>query len=367
MSRKRATLKEVAERAGVSIATVSNVFSGRKPVNDDLRIKVERAAKELSYQVDRAASQLKSGRARVVGVLVPDLDDTFFTSLISRIEVMALKDGYDVIVASSRDDRHLEESRLQTLLGWRPSGIIAVPCSDTVPAILAREVGHLPMVLVDRVMPGSVAADTVTIDNFEAGEIAARYLVEMGHSDIVLAASHLDIAPIRERVRGATSVVERMLGRTPAAIGLGSNAERGAELFTHWLERHPLPSAVFALTNVTTLAVLTALARQRIDIPEQVSIIGFDDYTWMSARKTALTAIRQPVDEIARVAWERLQARIAGDAADPYPSILNTSLQVRDSTRRLVPSPVGERLKGVEEQGVDPAGDAVKDRPNSIH
>lgn len=241
MSRKRATLKEVAERAGVSIATVSNVFSGRKPVKDDLREKVEQAAKDLSFQIDRAASQLKSGKARVVGVLVPDLDDTFFTSLISRIEVMALKDGYDVIVASSRDDKQLEESRLQTLLGWRPSGIIAVPCSDTVPAALAREVGRLPTVLVDRVIPQSAAADTVTIDNFEAGEIAGRYLVEMGHSDIVLAASHLDIAPIRERVRGATSVVQKMIGREPVAIALGSNSERGAEIFAHWLERHALP------------------------------------------------------------------------------------------------------------------------------
>ncbi|CDN51044.1 LacI family DNA-binding transcriptional regulator [Neorhizobium galegae] len=366
MSRKRATLKEVAERAGVSIATVSNVFSGRKPVNDDLREKVEQAAKDLSFQIDRAASQLKSGKARVVGVLVPDLDDTFFTSLISRIEVMALKDGYDVIVASSRDDRQLEESRLQTLLGWRPSGIIAVPCSDTIPAALAREVGHLPTVLVDRVIPQSAAADTVTIDNFEAGEIAGRYLVEMGHSDIVLAASHLDIAPIRERVRGATSIVREMIGREPVAIALGSNAERGAEIFAHWLERHPLPSAVFALTNVTTLAVLTALARQRIDIPDQVSIIGFDDYTWMSARKTALTAIRQPVDEIAHLAWERLQKRMRGDASAPSPSILNTSLQVRDSTRRLVSPPVEGLLKVVEEQAAD-TPDKVKERPNRIH
>ena len=366
MARKRATLKEVAERAGVSIATVSNVFSGRKPVNDDLRERVEKAAKELSFQIDRAASQLKSGRARVVGVLVPDLDDTFFTSLISRLEVMALKDGYDVIVASSRDDRQLEESRLQTLLGWRPSGIIAVPCSDSVPAILAREIEHLPMVLVDRVTAQSAVADTVTIDNFEAGEIAGRYLVEMGHSDIVLAASHLDIAPIRERVRGASSIVQTMRGKEPAAIALGSNAERGAELFAHWLARHPLPSAVFALTNVTTLAVLTALARQRIDIPDQVSIIGFDDYTWMSARKTALTAIRQPVDEIARVAWERLQMRMGGDMSAPCPSILSTSLQVRDSTRRLVDTAPEGAVGRPEEKAVD-ADNTAKERPNSIH
>ncbi len=364
MSRKRATLKEVAERAGVSIATVSNVFSGRKPVNDELRERVEQAAKDLSFQIDRAASQLKSGKAKVVGVLVPDLDDTFFTSLISRIEVMALKDGYDVIVASSRDDRQLEESRLHTLLGWRPSGIIAVPCSDKVPDVLAREVSHLPTVLVDRVIPHEAVADTVTIDNFEAGEIAGRYLVEMGHSEIVLAASHLDVAPIRERVRGAVSIVQKLTGKEPAALALGSNAERGAEIFAHWLERHPLPSAVFALTNVTTLAVLTALARQRVDIPDQVSIIGFDDYTWMSARKTALTAIRQPVDDIARVAWERLQARMEGDDSAPTPSILSTSLMVRDSTRRLVRSGETETTAGA---GDPLAGGASKERSNSVH
>ena len=201
----------------------------------------------------------------------------------------------------------------------------------------------------------------MTIDNFEAGQIAGRYLVEMGHSDIALAASHLDIAPIRERVRGAVSIVQELTGKEPVAVALGSNAERGADIFAHWLERHPLPSAVFALTNVTTLAVLTALARQRIDIPDQVSLIAFDDYTWMSARKTALTAIRQPVDDIARLAWERLQLRMEGDASQPRPSILSTTLQVRDSTRRIARA--GDEEPAVAEQGSAAAGE----RQNSIH
>jgi LacI family transcriptional regulator len=341
MHRKRATLKEVASRAGVSIATVSNVFSGRKPVNADLRAKVEKAARELSYQVDRAASQLRSGRARVVGVLVPDLDDTFFTSLISRLEVMAQKDGYDVVVASSRDERGIEESRLQTLLGWRPSGIVAVPCSNRMPAILSQEAGRLPMVLVDRVIPESAKVDTVTIDNFEAGEIAVRHLLDEGHTDIVLAASHLDIAPIRERIRGATAAARDRRVGDPIAVEVGSNAERGAELFADWIEGHTVPSAVLALTNVTTLAVLTALARCRIEVPEHISLIAFDDYPWMSARKTALTAIRQPVDEIASAAWERLKMRMEGDASPPSPTILHASLQDRASVRRVGPSVPG--------------------------
>jgi len=101
--RGRATLKEVAARAEVSTATVSNVFSGRKPVRPELRARVEEAAKALSYQVDRAASQLRSGRAKVLGVLVPDLDDTFFTSLISHLEVLARAGGYDRQFRSGRD------------------------------------------------------------------------------------------------------------------------------------------------------------------------------------------------------------------------------------------------------------------------
>jgi len=359
MNRKRATLKEVAARAGVSTATVSNVFSGRKPVNAGLRAKVEKAAKELSYQIDRAASQLRSGRARVVGVLVPDLDDTFFTSLISRLEVMARRDGYDVIVASSRDERELEESRLHALLGWRPSGIVAVPCSDRIPTVLSREASRLPMVLVDRVIADSAVADTVTIDNFEAGEIAVRRLLDMGHTDIVLAASHLDIAPIRERIRGAAAAARSRRARDPIAVEVGSNAERGAERFASWLESHALPSAVLALTNVTTLAVLTALARRRIDVPEQVSLIAFDDYPWMSARKTPLTAIRQPVDAIAGAAWERLKMRMAGEASPAAPTILHAGLQDRASVRRVGPPAAGRSLGGTGDAILDTAMDTI--------
>jgi LacI family transcriptional regulator len=335
--RGRATLKEVAARAGVSIATVSNVLSGRKPVNSDLRAKVEEAATALSYQVDRAASQLRSGRAKVVGVLVPDLDDSFFTSLVSHLEVLARGGGYDVIVTSSRDETELEESRLQALLGWRPSGIIAVPCSDRIPTALAREAGRLPMVLVDRVVADSAVADTVTIDNFEAGAMAVRHLLDMGHVDIALAASHVGVAPIRERIRGAASAARDRRARDPVPVELGSNAERGAELFSGWVSRSGLPSAVVALTNVTTLAVLTAFARSGIDVPEQASLIAFDDYPWMTARKTPLTAIRQPVDEIAREAWERLRTRMGGDTSRAGSSVLHASLQDRASVRRMGP------------------------------
>lgn len=333
MQFKRATIKDVAILAGVSTATVSHVVNGTKPVKQAVRDRVEAAARELDYRVDRAAAQLRSGQTRVVAILVPDLDDAFFTSLVSRLEVMAGKDGYDVIVASSRDDPAVELSRLRALLGWRPAGLIAVPCLDTLPPMLLDEVRRTPVVLADRVIAETAPADTVTIDNAEAGEIAARHLVAMGHRDVVIAASSLAIAPIRERLRGAREFLLRATGQAPVTVELGSNSVTGAERYAFWQERNARPTAVLALTNVTTLAVLSALAQARVDIPDQVSVIGFDDYPWMSARKTALTAIRQPVDLMAQSVWERLTARMAGETGPPVGIRLTASLQVRDSVR----------------------------------
>ena len=330
---KRATIRDVAARAGVSTATVSNVFSGSKPVNPALKGRVERAARDLSYQVDRAASQLRSGQGRVVGVLVPDLDDVFFTSLVSRLEVMAGRDGFDVIVASSRNDAVLEQSRLRALLGWRPSGLVAVPCSDTVPDLLREAASHLPVVLADRVRPRGCFADTVTIDNVEAGEIVMHHLLAAGHADVLVAASDLGVDPIRARVEGVRAVAGQA-GVELRVLELGSNAEQGAERFANWLEHNPRPSAVFGLTNVTTLSALAALARQGLDIPEQVSLVGFDDYTWMSARKIPLTAVRQPIDGMATIVWERLSARMGGDRSPPRQTVLNATLQVRNSVAR---------------------------------
>lgn len=336
MSRKKPSIKEVAALAGVSIATVSNVFSGRKPVNEDLKESVHKAARELGYQLDRAASQLRSGRTRIIAVIVPDLTDTFFATIVSRLETAASAEGYDVIVASSHNDRAVESSRLKALLAWRPEGLIAVPCSSTMPPELTEAKSMLPIVLVDRVAAEGAIADTVTIDNREAGEIAARHLLERGHRNIAIGVSDLDHPPILERTEGAAAIIEARTGKRPTILNLGSDITAGTKTLLDWMERNPLPEAIIALTNVTTLSVLSALAEHRIDIPSRASVVAFDDYAWMSARNTGLTAIRQPVDEIAETAWRRLLQRIEGDSKAPAtPAVLNASLIVRASVRDL--------------------------------
>ena len=373
MGSDRVSIKDVSALAGVSTATVSNVFSGRKPVNAELQERVRQAAEHLGYQPDRAASQLRSGRTRVVAVLVPDLTDTFFATIVTRIEALASSAGYDVIVASSCDDRATEASRLKALLAWRPAGVIAVPCSNEVPEALAAASGRLPMVLVDRVCVPCPIADSVTIDNRDAGEIAARHLVERGHRNILLAASRMAIAPVAARMEAAADHILRETGVAPTILELGTATEAGANIFTHWLERHPVPDAVIAATNVTTLASLSAFARARIMIPDRTSIVAFDDDAWMSARNTGLTAIRQPVEAIAEAAWQRLMYRLAGHAdAAPEALVLSAGLVVRASVgeRAVVPPPAGRTAARSRSSPFSPpalAGTASRKGPKPIH
>jgi LacI family transcriptional regulator len=331
----KVTIREVAERAGVSIATVSNVLTGRKLVTTELAARVSEAARDLNYQVDRAASQLRSGRTQVIGVLVPNFNDTFFTSLVSRIESLAAAEDYQVVVVSAQDDPDVEAARLEALMGWRPSGIIAVPATNMAPALLCREVGKLPIILVDRVGQDDLGFDTVTVDNHAAGCMAAEHLLDNGHTSIAIASSVSAFRPIRERISGVTDSCLRRGVAAPNVIEVGIDHERGADILCDWLDANPRPSALVAMTNVTTLAALSALARRGLEIPDAVSLIGFDDYAWMTARKVPLTAVRQPLEAIADRAWGHLLSSIKGSAIGAENIVLSASLQTRSSVARL--------------------------------
>ncbi|MDB2470257.1 LacI family transcriptional regulator [Paracoccaceae bacterium] len=329
---QRVSIKDVAKAAGVSTATVSNVFSGKKPVNDDLATKVRDVASRLGYQVNKAASLLRSGKNSVVSVLVPDLSDPFFTSIITEIEHLATDDGYEIIVGNSNDNVQTEAGRLDALLAWQPSGLIIVPCSDKVPDRIRKADGP-PCVFLDRISELDVA-DTVTIDNVGAGVIAAKHLTDKGHTRVLVAASDLDLAPIRERARGVEAQVEKV-GGTVDFIELGSEPQIGAETMAKWIDVHPLPSAIVATTDMTTLAALSCMASRKFDLPEQISVVGFDDYAWMQARRTGITVIKQPVEDIAASAWELLKKRMNGDASPIVNRIHECGLIARDSVRNI--------------------------------
>src|SRR5579871_5716948 len=170
MGDKAVSINDVARMAGVSPATVSNAITGRKKVSAELARKVEAAVRALDYRPDPLASMLRSGDARIVAVLVPDLDNPFFTSIVSAIEQFVGADSYEVIVASSRGEDAVERAKLKAILAWRPAGLIAIPCTDAFSGRNIIEASGTPYVIADRTA-GHLHADTVSIDNEHAGTV----------------------------------------------------------------------------------------------------------------------------------------------------------------------------------------------------
>lgn len=333
-TRKPSTMTDVAKRAGVSPATVSNVLAGRKAVDPDLAARVRQAAAELDYQIDRVASRLRGGKARVIGVLVPSLENTFFTSLIAAIERNLQAEGYDILVASANDDEKVERTRLATLLSWRPAGVIVVPAHDAFTNRDLLDAADLPYVVLDRV-GADLKADIVAIDNIQAGRDAAAHLLNLGHRDIWVVASALKLRNIRQRCEGVQLACKEAGAPLPKILEVGMTFETVAESLEGQFETSGRPGAVIALTNFATMAVLATFAKNRIGVPEDISLVGFDDYAWMSASTPSITAIRQPVNGMGAAAWACLRRRIEGDQTAPTRQELTAHLKIRQSTRAV--------------------------------
>ena len=350
---KHNSINDVARMAGVSPATVSNVLTGRKRVSAKLVKKVEAAVKALDYRADPRASMLRSGEAKIIAVIVPDLDNAFFTSVVSAVEQCLGPEAYEVIVASSHGEEEVEKSRLKAILAWRPAGLIVIPCSDEFAGRQLIESSKTPYVIADRVTE-NLSSDTVSVDNEGAGAIGARHLIDLGHKDILVVASSLSLANIRQRCSGAAEALRSHGLPQPAIAELGFSIDEASARLSKWFDENPRPTAIQALTNFTTLSALTAFAERSLRMPRDISLIGFDDYTWMRARATPLTAIFQPVREMGRALWETLNARIKGDISPAKHVVFPCEIRVRassgpvpnaHSTQEAFPRPAGMAVR----------------------
>jgi LacI family transcriptional regulator len=346
MAGRAATIRDVALRAGVSVATASNVVNGNRPVGEASRLRVVEAIAALGYRLDRSASALRGKSTRLIGMVVPDITNVFFASLVHGVEALAERDGYDLLIVSSGEDAAKERRRVEALIARRIDGLIVVPAQDDSMAALAGDADGArlpPTVLIDR---GAEAPgfDTVRADCDAGGYAAARCLIDLGHRDIAVLSHSKRLENIELRIAGARRALAEagLEGRERVIYGGGDlESLRGAiELELYRADR---PTAVFALTNVCALASLKAARGLGLEVPGDVSIVGFDDFDWMFALRPYLTTVAQPVEDFASSAWRLLTRRLKGAGAHGVERIeLPCTLKVREST-----GPVRQRLKAV--------------------
>jgi len=320
-----ARLKDVAQLAGVSTATVSNVLRGTKATTPEVRSRVVAAAAELGYVPNPHAQSLRTGHSHALGLVVPDLTNPYFPALVQAIETTARALGYALIVMDAGNETTREHESLGLLASYRVAGVVWVPVDDR-PATD----WPFPVVTVDRPLP---CCDAVVADHAQGGALVAAHAIACGHRRVGLLSGP----------RALASAAGRRCGFLRAAAGALEVAWEHEVPFSSDLPgavaarlRAPDCSLVVCANDAIAVGALRALREAGARVPDDVSIIGFDDVPWAEFVEPALTTVRQPLAALGAGAVAMLQARIAEPRAarrlETHPVTLVTRRSVADRT-----------------------------------
>jgi DNA-binding LacI/PurR family transcriptional regulator len=330
-----ATITEVALEAGVSTATVSRVFAHPDRVSEDLRDRVCRAARTLSYQPNRVARQLRVGTSMTVGVVIPDIQNPFFTAVVRGIEEVLRTSGYALLLANSDDSLERESRALDMLLADGVAGLVFVPVAAPRSGYQRLSSRPLPIVALDR-LPAGLQVDLVTVENRDGSRRAVEHLIAAGYRDIALLGGPPRHSTAAERQEGyERALQEAGIPVRPELVRQGDFREEGGyEGMKALLGIAAPPSAVFVANNLMALGALRAIHECGRRIPLDVAVVSFDDMPWATSLNPPLSAVAQPAREIGETAGELLLARIARPDRPIRHVVLETRLMVRASSAR---------------------------------
>lgn len=331
------TIRDVARLAGVSVATASKVLNNKGSVRPKLAERVLSAMTALDYHPDQVARSLKVRQTQTIGIVIPDITNPFFTDVIRGVETEARGRGYSLILADSNEDAALEKANLNMLLARRADGVLLAPTVDS--AIQWRQTRRrCPLVLFDRLCPG-LKCSAVVADNFGGAYDATRHLLSLGHERIAIITGRLELPNAFDRLEGFRQALQEAHLPLPQEYLRRGNFQFESG-YQHGLElmRLPeLPTAIFSCNNKMTLGLMRALYELRVLCPDQVSVLGFDDFDWSANFSPRLTTVAQPTLEMGKQAAQMLFSKIesfksAVESDEEEILSLKATLQIREST-----------------------------------
>jgi DNA-binding LacI/PurR family transcriptional regulator len=327
------TQEDVARQAGVSRATVSAVINNTRYVSPEIKEKVRTVMEAMAYEPNAIARGLKFSRTFTLGLLVPNLQSPFWPTVVQGIEDEARRNKYNVIFYSTAEDEAQELEGMNLFLGRRVDGMLAAPAGHSHAEYLARLAAHsMPIVLLDRRLENS-GLSSISVDNLQGSYHAVRHLLEVGRRRIGVTSIPETISTGRERIAGYEKALTEFgmeldpnLVRT-ASFSIDASVEQTMRLF----ELSEPPDAIFATNHSAVIGALQAIRSLGKAVPEEVAVIGFDDYPWMSLLDPPLTTISQPMYRLGKLAAELLIQTIEGQVKEPKSIILETNFMHRKS------------------------------------
>ncbi len=338
MKNQPVTIKDLARRLSVSVATVSRALRGLPDIHPDTRQAILDLARELDYQPNQLATSLVKSRTRTIGVIVPNLGYYFFSSAINGMEEVAYAAGYSVLLTQSKESYERELTNLQDLARGQVDGIIVSISRETADYEHFRRLQRrgVPLVLFDRDCE-ALDVPKVLIDNRAAARQATEHLIENGCRRIGLLAGPAYLSLSIQRVRGYHDALEAHgLSTEEALIAYGDYSQANAVELTHRLMDLPEPpDGILGLSDRITVGGMIALKQRGVKIPDEVALVGFNNEPIGELISPALTSVAQPVEEIGREAARLLLAQIESpDPTPPTVRVLPTHLVVRESSKR---------------------------------
>jgi LacI family transcriptional regulator len=330
-----ATIKEVAQKARVSVGTVSNVLCGTVPVSQKLRERVQQVIRELDYHPNHVARSLKSRSTKMLGMVVSDITNPFFPQLVRGAEDAAWKHDYMLLTLNSDDQVERERQVMSALRDRRVDGILLVPsaCDNDVSHITGTVDSGIPVVLVDREIRG-VTLDSVTVDNQEGARSAVAHLISAGHSRVAILTGKLHLHIARDRFEGYRKALAGAgIPFDESLLRDGTFRAEGAYHAGLSLLREQRPAAIFTANALMALGLLRAIKECGLRCPEDVAVATFDDPAFSEAVRPQLTSVAQPAYELGFKAAELLIRRILEPGRRKTNLVLATELKIRESSK----------------------------------
>ncbi|HIE47703.1 TPA: LacI family transcriptional regulator [Candidatus Bipolaricaulota bacterium] len=314
-----ATIRDVAQRAGVSVATVSHVINGTRKVAPETAARVRRAMEELDYHPNAVARSLRTRKTQAIGVVVSDITNPFFATLVRGAEDAAIEAGYSLIVCNSDETPEKEDLYVRLLWRRRMDGLLIAPVRDGASSAvqeLARR--QMPFVFIDRKAKG-VEADAVLSDNVGGAYLATQHLIERGHKRIGIVLGIPGATTTEERLAGYRRALEE--AGVPLAEDLvvwgGYRVAGGRRATAKLLSLSDPPTAIFSTNNLMTVGVLKELFHRKVRIPKDVAVVGFDDLEWAEMANPPLTTVAQQPYEIGHRALALLLEQLSRECESP--------------------------------------------------
>ena len=331
------TLKDVADKAQVSISTVSRVINEEPLVKPKTREKVEAAIAELNYLPNRVAQRLRSitSKNKLIGLVLPDVQNPFYVDVIRGVEECAYEHNFAVMIGNFDQDMAKEKLYLDVLQSELVDGLIVAPSHGKDQHIIDVIGNGYSVVCIDRGLIG-IDVDVVKVDNEVGAFGAIEYLIGLGHTRIAHITGHTQIPTTQERIAGYDKAMEKHgIAIDPELVkNSQSNYQSGSDLMQELLDLRNPPTAVFTANNLLTLGALRSIHARGLNIPDDISIVGFDDMYWSNSLNPPLTAVRQSGHDIGYKAAELLLQRMKHPKRPASSVVLKTQLMVRQSCKQ---------------------------------